>query len=132
MTALPQVIAEISRVAGPDAAWALVREWGGRNVYIPPKVDDDHWLVKLVGREAADAICSHYRDPTSDGNLGRRLTIPMASTAQGNEAWRKVLADPQLSLRDTAGMMGVTERAVSYRRRKTGRSFDKRQTKLPL
>jgi hypothetical protein len=133
MTALPQVIAEISRVAGPDAAWALVRAWGGRHVYIPPKAPDGHWLVKLVGRRAADSICEYYRDNTSDGHLGRRILIPMATMAHRGEAWSQVLSDPSLSIRETAGLMGVSERAVSYRRAKSERgSTDDRQGKLPL
>lgn len=131
---LPQVVQELIDIAGADAAWAIVRAWGGRNVYFPPNVQPDHWLVQLVGLDAADALCRHYRDSTVEGgHLGRRVLIPLASRAQEEEAWREAL-DPKtnLSLRDTAQMMGVHERTVSYRRAKTGRSFDKRQGKLPF
>lgn len=108
---LPQVIQELIDVAGADAAWTLVRAWGGRNVYIPPSVRPDHWLAQLVGLPAAESICRHYRDNTTDGYLGRRLLIPMASRAQGEEAWAKVLSG-ELSLRQTAELMGDRKSVV--------------------
>jgi hypothetical protein len=128
--ALPQVVSELSAVAGPEAAWALVRAWGGRHVYIPPTVSADHWLAQLVGLAAAEAICRHYRDSTAEaGHIGRRLLIPKAGgQSRSDEAWAKALA-AELSLREIAGMMGVTERAVSYRKAKAERADD-RQGKL--
>ena len=114
--ALPKVIAEIARIAGADAAWTLVREKGGTSIYIPPEVDAGHWLAVLIGLEAAQRLCLHFRDPTADQTyLGRRVSIPLASSAQKSAAWLKVL-DGDLSLAETARLMGVDQRTVSYRR----------------
>lgn len=127
---LPQIVQELIDVAGGDAAWAIVRAWSGRHVYIPPEAPDGHWLVQLVGRGAADAVCQRYRDPTAEGGfIGRRILIPMVGTGHYKEAWRRVLSDPNLSLRDVAAIMGVHERTVSYRRAKIGKTDD-RQKKL--
>jgi hypothetical protein len=114
--ALPKVIAEIARVAGADAAWALVREKGGTSIYVPPQVEADHWLALLIGIEAAQKLCLYYRDPTADQTfLGRRIAIPLASSSQKSAAWLQVL-DGGLSLAETARLMGVDQRTVSYRR----------------
>lgn len=124
---LPQIIAEIAEIAGPDAAWALAREHGGTTVFIPAEATRDDWLSRLVGFEAAAKVCAHYRITSGEGRAnGIRLLIPMASAARDAERWRQAL-EAGLSARDTARQLGVHERTV-YRHRAQER--DERQMKL--
>ncbi len=105
---------------------ALVRAKGGTSVYIPAKVKRSHWLARLVGHEAANAIAAHYRIISGEGRYnGIWLLIPMASSAQKAERWNEVLTDPELSASDTARTMGVHERTVFRRRaqRRQGELF---------
>lgn len=115
MTELPAVIAEIAEVAGTDAAWALAVERGGREVFIPAKSPDDHWLSKLVGADAADAICKHF----SVNGSGVSILIPMARTARTRTQMAKALAEGK-SVSETAGRLGVHERTV-YRAKRRAR-----------
>lgn len=73
-SSLPAVLAEIAEVAGIEAAWALARTQGGVPIYIPAEAEAGHWLTELVGREAAEKICRHFRV----GNSGARILIPLA------------------------------------------------------
>jgi len=57
---LPPTLADIAREAGLPAALKLMREKGGTKVFIPKRAPDDHWLVLLVGREAADRLGAYY------------------------------------------------------------------------
>lgn len=66
---LPPTLAEIARVAGLKAALALAQEQGGSKVYIPRRAPDSHWLVEIVGREAADRISELFGD--------QRVVIPL-------------------------------------------------------
>jgi hypothetical protein len=126
---LPEIIAEIADVAGVDAAWALAREKGGLTVFIPAQPRRDHWLVKLVGLEAAEKICAHFRVISGDERLnGARLLIPMAAAAQSAERWRQVLA-AEMSASQVARTMGVHERTV-WRHRARQRDDDDSQGSL--
>jgi len=55
-TRLPYLLRVICKAAGEEAAFALVREFGGQWIYIPKKAPDDHRLVLAGGRIAAEAI----------------------------------------------------------------------------
>lgn len=117
---LPAVIAEIADVAGLDAAWALAYEKGGTTVFIPPKVTTNHWLVKLIGIEAAEKLSAHFRVMSGENRAnGISLLIPMASDAQLAQRWEEVLSG-DLSLTETARLMKVHERTVSRRRANHG------------
>ena len=127
---LPAVIAEIAEIAGPEAAWALARAKGGTRVFIPAEAKADHWLVELVGIEAARRICAHYRIMSGNSRMnGVWLLIPMAAAARSAERWTEALSQG-LSIAETALRMGVHERTVSRRRAEHGRGNDKRQGTL--
>ena len=53
---LPGILGEIADVAGIPAALAIADEVGGTRINIPARAGDDHWLVKTVGREAAETV----------------------------------------------------------------------------
>lgn len=55
---LPGVLQEIAEAAGVDAALAIARARGGVRAWFPAAPRDDSWIVQLVGRAAADAICA--------------------------------------------------------------------------
>ena len=86
-----------------------------------------------LGREVHDSRDRRHLatvgGAVAGGFIGRRILIPMVGTGHYKEAWRRVLSDPNLSLRDVAAIMGVHERTVSYRRAKIGKTDD-RQKKL--
>jgi hypothetical protein len=116
MSALPQVIAEIAEVAGPDAAWALASAKGGQQVFIPASPKDGHWLVQLVGIEAAQQICAHF----SANGRGDTILIPMATNARRREALAKALSEGA-KVDQAAARAGVHRRTV-FRHRKRAKS----------
>jgi hypothetical protein len=50
----------VVKAAGVDAALALIEKFGGSRVYIPVKPKDNHPIVRIGGRAAADAIADAY------------------------------------------------------------------------
>ncbi|MGR4892262.1 hypothetical protein ACIPPQ_14640 [Sphingopyxis sp. LARHCG72] len=119
MTTLPPLLAEIAEVAGEEAALALAQACGGTRVYIPPVIDADHWISKLIGHDAASRVC----DRLTAGFAGRGFDIPLGPT--GNNATfqsmqahvdRMILAGR--SERDIARATGYTTRQVRRRRAK--------------
>ncbi|AOT25359.1 MULTISPECIES: helix-turn-helix domain-containing protein [Brucella] len=109
---LPEVLAEIAQVAGTEAAWAIVRAQGGITVYLPSQPKEGHWLVELVGQEAAEKICAHF----CVGNSGVRLTIPMGKYATSRERLVKAL-EAGMTAPQAALAAGMHERSA-YRARK--------------
>lgn len=69
---LPGILAEIARLTTPDIAIAVARKHGGRRLYIPARVPDQHPLSDLVGRSAAVLIAQHFG--------GERHDVPAART----------------------------------------------------
>jgi len=110
MSEVPAALAEIAEVAGWAAAWALADAKGGQEIFIPRSAGRKHWLTLLVGFEAANLICRHYR---SDHTM--RLLIPMASALRRERAMLLALEAGQSS-NATAAALGVHKRTV-YRRR---------------
>lgn len=110
---LPSIIAEIAEVAGMDAAWALARAKGGQQVFIPAKAKPDHWLPRLVGMEAAEAICKHF----STNYRGVDILIPMAVAWRRHEILSKALSDG-VPVDKAAALAGVHRRTVFRHRRR--------------
>ncbi|MBD3746705.1 MAG: hypothetical protein IE932_10900 [Sphingopyxis terrae] len=117
MTTLPPLLAEIAEVAGEEAALALAQARGGTRVYIPPVIDPDHWISKLIGHQAALRVC----DRLTAGLAGRRVDLPLGPTgtnatmrAQQAHADRMIIAGR--SERDIARETGYTTRQVRRRR----------------
>ncbi len=123
---LPQVLAEIAEVAGIEAAWELAGAVGGTYVHIPSRqMPDDHWLVELVGREAADKIAAHF----AGDNARLRLLIPMARDAQRRQRLVKAL-EAGMSAPDAAASAGVHVRTAHRARRRLRRDPDENQGDL--
>lgn len=104
--ALPGVLEEIAAVAGIDAAWAIVRAKGGTEQFIPEVPVRGHWLVEILGMEAARKLCQHFRS-----NHQMRVKIPRAHDAQQLERWREAVQSGR-SANETALEMGVDVRTV--------------------
>lgn len=111
---LPQVLDEIARIAGEDAARVVAAAKGGTRVYIPPVPGPDHWLTKLVGPDDAGRIADHF----TAGFGGIRIEIPLSDT--GFMAQAQAKCDAMIlrgsSERDIARTCGYTIRTVRRRR----------------
>jgi DNA-binding NarL/FixJ family response regulator len=57
---LPGLLQEFADVIGLDAALRIARAVGGIRVYIPERVDHNHWLSHAIGRELADKLCANF------------------------------------------------------------------------
>jgi hypothetical protein len=119
---LPLIIAEIAEIAGIDAAWAIARAKGGTTAFIPKRPLQGHWLVELVGMDAARHICDRFGS--------ERILIPMAASAQKSARWTEVI-ESDMSIAETAKAMDAHQRTVSRRRAELrAKSSRDRQTKL--
>lgn len=124
---LPRLLREIAQVAGIEAALKLAESHGGRRVDIPARLTDECWLVKAVGRPAAEAIAAQ---------LGAgRLDIPLGP-AGSYARLRRQLNDRYEALEGRSSMatiaqeLGITERAVRKRRAKRRGQAASRQQSL--
>lgn len=119
----------IAAVIGAGAALVLFRARGGARITIPARAPDGHWLVELIGREAADALCDHYRQGTPSNSMrGAELDLPRGPTGVMGEfaptlaRARRVMAEALAaghSAEEAARQAGLTRR-TAYRMR--GRS----------
>lgn len=132
---LPPLLAEIAGVVGLDAALRLAEKKGGGRITVPARAPDGHWLVELLGREAADKLCDHYREVGPEGvGRGRNLDLPVGPAgtlvAAQRDARRRVLAaiEGGMSAEEAARQAGVTRR-TAYRAKK-GKLEDPRQRRL--
>lgn len=121
---LPPLLAEIAEVAGLPAALKLAREKGGVECYIPARVSDDHWLVRCVGREAADKISAHFSAAIDDDRRksrhGVKILLPLGQTGSRADARRRAIEalDQGASLADAARRSGLHQRTVQNLRAK--------------
>lgn len=109
---LPGVMQEIVEVAGIKAAWEIVRTCGGRPISIPHEIKETHWLVDLVGMEAAQKISKHF----TAGWKRISIQIPLARDAERRLRLIKAL-ESGMSATDAAAVSGVHVR-TAYRTRK--------------
>lgn len=123
----------ISGVIGLPATLTLVRARGGVRIYIPYRnhLSEGHWLVRLLGRETAGALC--------DGLGSGELTIPRAQHAlrlardraihaerAGGASARQLATRYQLSERQLWDILSREPRPVSA----AGQARDTRQMSL--
>lgn len=126
---LPAVLAEIADAAGLPAALAIADHCGGTKTHLPGRAPEGHWLVELVGREAADKICNHFR--SRDG--GVTLRIPLGPKGFYNQARRRAeeMIEQGKSSRAIASALGIHQRSVErYRARAKDIGKDSRQGRL--
>lgn len=114
---LPQVLEDIARIAGEEAARRVAGAVGGTRVYIPPVPGPDHWLSKLLGQEAARLIADHF----TAGIGGARVDIPLGDTG--------FMASQQAKV-DAMIMAGRSERDIVLACGYTGRGVRKRKARL--
>lgn len=88
---LPGILGEIAEIAGKDAAYAILHARGGTRITIPSTPPADHWLTKLIGSEAATAICNHFaQSSASGGRAGMVTEIPLHNTSLQKAARRRI------------------------------------------
>jgi hypothetical protein len=80
---LPEVLAEVARAAGLEAALNLASHLGGSRVYVAARPRKRNLLVKAVGIEAASKIASIYG--------GENIRVPQGPAADGVEKTRKIV-----------------------------------------
>jgi hypothetical protein len=123
----PQVLADIARIAGEEAARRIAGAVGGTRVYIPPVPGPDHWLSQLVGPEAARKIADHF-----GAGFSVNLEIPLGDT--GFIASQQARIDAMIlagrSERDIARACRYTARTIRRRRARLKALHDSRQGKL--
>ncbi|MBK1625214.1 helix-turn-helix domain-containing protein [Afifella marina] len=132
MTRLPGILAEIAEVAGEEAAHAIARARGGTRVYLPGRADDDHWLTRCVGREAADAICRHFAAGGPDGSSGASYLIPLGQAGSTKGRRRALAAELRrgASVAEAARAVGMHERTAWRMRAKLQKDRDADQGEL--
>ncbi len=115
---LPGVLNEIADVVGIDAAMKIATTFGGTDAYIPAKPTDNHWLVALLGRPTAIALCNHFATWSGQG-CGIRISIPLgpASYLASRTALIRSLIREGKSVREIARIAQISQRAV-YRQKK--------------
>lgn len=103
---LPPLLAEIAEVAGTGAALSLVAAHGGQRIYIPASMGDGHPLVRLLGRDAADALAGRFGPAALD--------VPRfsASTTRRRAADAVRLRAEGKSANAVARQLGTTRRHV--------------------
>lgn len=87
---------------GEEAAKNLIENFGGRSVYIPQDVYDNHILTKTVGHEAMRFLVEHFKR--------EYVGIPKGLTSRKPRIM--TLFQDGLSKREIARRLGVTDRYV--------------------
>ncbi len=71
---LPQVLQDLVALIELPATMKIVSEYGGTTLYVPVRhVTDNHKLIKVIGRKAAEILQGEYH--------GEELSIPTARKA---------------------------------------------------
>lgn len=112
---LPGLLGMIAEATDEATALRIAAAVGGTRVDIPANPPaHGHWLVELVGRNAADRICAHLR---TLGAEGRAQGVPRAIVPRGPmglvaQARRKLAQElaAGASVRQAALLSGLTER----------------------
>lgn len=118
---LTGVLADIARIAGLDAALAVVRARGGTRAYFPRAPGPDHWLSRAVGAETAALICRELLA----NQTGDEIDIPQGPTGTLRAA-RRMAAEMDASgasapvIAVATGLTDRTVRRMRARRRHPG------------
>lgn len=102
---LPPRIRGLYEVIGASALLALAREYGGRRLYVPKRVDGGHDIARALGVDAARRLAAHYGGETIDVPL-----LAGFETALRHAAIRAAWSTS--SAREIAERFGTTERHV--------------------
>ncbi|WP_372069751.1 hypothetical protein P7L75_01385 (plasmid) [Tistrella mobilis] len=105
MAGASQALRDIAELIGDDLAMRLAASRGGQTWYVPrpDRLRPDHWLIDLLGQEAALALCQRY----GPGDM----EIPSGYYVHAAARAREIGAAAG-STREIAARYGVTERWV--------------------
>lgn len=120
---LPELLAEIAEVAGLEAALKIAEARGGTRTHFPGRAPDGHWLPELVGREAANKLCDHFRIKQ---RCGVELLVPMGPKGFYSKArvkFDKLVAGGS-SVAEASRLVGVHLRTARYWRAKKSSDTD--------
>ena len=102
----PGVLQDIVLLVGEEVTAKLIAERGGSSVYIPIKINSDHYLYQLLGEECANFLVDEF--------AGLNIEIPRAAVLQRIERNRNILLDHEagMSHKDLAIKYQVTTRWI--------------------
>jgi hypothetical protein len=109
---LPGLLDEIAAIAGRERALALAAARGGTRFTVPKAVRTDHWLVDLIGLEAAQHLAA--------GRGGELILVPIGPAARAattRHLIRSALA-AGYSIETTARLANVHARTVYRHKRR--------------
>lgn len=113
---MPPLLEEIAEVdgLGLKVALELAAAKGGQRIFIPATVPHDHWLVDIMGLDAARALSDYFCHET-----GQHIDVPCHTGSYYARRRREYLAleDQGLSANEIAARMGLHNRSVKRRRR---------------
>ena len=109
---LPKFTRQIARVAGLDAALALAAAHGGTRIYIPRNLPADHWLITLVGQDAAQRMAREF------GGEGYNMDHHPTHGIKGMRRAAERALDEQLSANEAARISGLHVRSIYARKAK--------------
>lgn len=121
---LPALLREVAEIAGIPAALRLAQAKGGTRVYVPRRLPADHWLVEIIGMEAASALQRRYS--------GEKIDIPLGigGSMQNARAIARQALDGGASVAQAALAAGLTERGVYKLMSREERKVSDRQLRL--
>lgn len=112
------LLKEIAELIGNEAMRTLWKAVSGTRTYIPARVRPTHWLVKLIGLEAAGKLCRYYTVrtvPTKTGKMGSGSGASLEFPVFPRDDSPLVT---EMSSRNAALALGISQRAVHRRRAK--------------
>lgn len=117
---LPGILSEIAEIIGAPAATRLAMAVGGTQIYIPARLPDTHWLIDVLGLQAARTLSQHFASYGGSNNsgIGGRINIPMGPS-NPTEVRRKLvekLLQEGKSTADIARIANISQRAVHRHR----------------
>lgn len=95
---LQKIVKEIADVIGLPACLDLVSRWGGRDLYVPERIDRMHPIAFAIGLEAAQKLAAEYPRCTLSLPIERNATIDLRNALIYQE-WKDGASKQRLSLR---------------------------------
>lgn len=115
---LPPVLNAIAEAAGTDTMLLIAERFGGRRVDLPARPTGRNWLSELVGPDEARAIVDRLGSGRIDIPIGPAGTYARLRKRL-NRRYAELRAN-DATASQIAQELGITERAVRYRRQKHG------------
>jgi hypothetical protein len=115
-------------IVGEAPALRLVAARGGSRIYVPGRLSEDHWLVALIGAEAAGRLVDHV----ATGHGGGSVELPRGPAGRFGEYRRRLMAAAagDASAAEIARELRIHGRTVRRARRKLRKAGDARQGRL--